>query len=129
MKKILFIIFAFLPIAAHTSGISINCSSDINAIPEGRIDLLCKQPVEPSATDITKEQAIEIAKQAISLNCEVPEWLPNSKIETTQKDSSINEKYWRIIFRNPQERHDGVLNRGIIVDISQKGVINTIGLY
>lgn len=117
------IIFSTLPIITYASSISMRCSDDISMIPEGRQDLLCKQPVQDNSVDITEERAIEIAREALILNGVVRQWLADSKVEAILKDSPGDRSYWDVTFYDVT--HKNILDL-ITVTISNKGHVRKI---
>lgn len=128
MKKLLLIPLMFFSTMVYASSLSIVCVNDINAIPDRNVAYLCKQPVEPSLEDITKDRAIEIAWQALSLNNQTPRWLPNSEIDVEVRESPAGYSYWNINFYNP-DSSNVFIDRGVVVAISLKGEILFISGY
>lgn len=128
-KFFIYISLIFCPMITYASSLSISCTADISTIPEGREDLLCKQPVPLSVEDITEERAIEIAKQALILNNKVPEWFSNSIIRVEFRNFSEDGKHWDITFLKEGVEHRELSefsDRPVCVMITNKGRVSYI---
>lgn len=101
------------------------CSDDMNTFPEGRQDLLCKQPVQDNSVDITEERAIEIAREALILNGVVRQWIADSKVEAIAKDSPGDRSYWDVTFYDVTHKNKITFDL-ITVTISNKGHVSEI---